>query len=92
MKVLKKGREQNGWSTEQICTGEGNGKGGCGAKLLVEQGDLFHTYRSYYDGSEDTFTTFKCAQCGVKTDIKDVPYHVTSKLVSQRQWEQLRGD
>ena len=38
MKVLEKGP---GWGIECKCTGSGNGGGGCGAKLLVERGDLF---------------------------------------------------
>jgi hypothetical protein len=56
MKILKKGREQKGWTREEICTGVGNGGGGCGAKLLVEQGDLFKTYSHARDETE-TFTT-----------------------------------
>jgi hypothetical protein len=74
MRVLKKGREQKGWATEATCTGKGNGNGGCGALLLVEQGDLFHTYRCARDET-DTFTTFRCCECGVLTDI-DVPSHI----------------
>jgi hypothetical protein len=57
--------------TEQFkCTGKGNEGGGCGAILLVEQGDLYHTYKHCYDGSSETFTTFTCNQCGVETDIE----------------------
>lgn len=70
MKVIKKGRAQKGWSEEFTCTGAGNGKGGCGAKLLVSEGDLYHTYHHCYDGSSDTYTTFSCPCCGVKTDVK----------------------
>jgi len=72
MKVIKKGREQEGWAKKFKCTGEGNGDGGCGAKLLVEEGDLYHTYSPHYDGSTDTYTTFSCSECGVETDV-DVP-------------------
>lgn len=43
MRIIEKGRPQQGWSREEICTGKGNGGGGCGARLLVEQGDLFVT-------------------------------------------------
>jgi hypothetical protein len=71
MKVLKKGREQKGWSTETTCTGSGNGGGGCGALLLVSQGDLYHTYSSHYDGSNETYTTFRCPECKVQTDLPD---------------------
>ncbi len=75
MKVLKKGRPQKGWATEAICTGEGNGKGGCGAKLLVEKGDLYQTSRSDYLGdSTDYYVTFRCPECGVETDLKGTPF------------------
>lgn len=73
MKVLKKGRQQKGWASQQICTGNGNGGGGCGAKLLVEQGDLYKTASGHYDGSTDHFVTFSCSECGVMTDLKNYP-------------------
>jgi hypothetical protein len=73
MKVLKPGRAQKGWAKEYECTGKGNGNGGCGALLLVEQGDLFHTTQCARDET-DYFVTFKCAACGVKTDIADSPF------------------
>lgn len=69
MKVLKPGREQQGWAREEICTGKGNGNGGCGAVLLVEEGDLFQTASHHYDGSSDYYTTFRCSACRVLTDI-----------------------
>lgn len=80
MKVIKKGRPQRGWSQEFKCSGKGNGNGGCGAVLLVEEGDLFQTSSSDYTGDTDYFTTFQCCECGVKTDVKgpDIPY-VTRK-------------
>ncbi len=81
MKVIEPGREQNGWATEATCTGNGNGGGGCGAKLLVEQGDLFKTYRNDRDGTE-TCITFRCCSCGVKTDLPagSVPGNVWSTV------------
>ena len=78
MKILKPGREQKGWSVEVTCTGGGNGGGGCGAVLLVEQADLYKTYRNARDET-DTFITFRCPSCRVETDLKDVPYHVKVK-------------
>lgn len=75
MKVLKPGRKQKGWAKQYVCTGIGNGGGGCGAKLLVEQGDLFQTARHCYDGSSDYYVTFACASCGVLNDIKDSPFN-----------------
>jgi len=71
MKVLEPGRKQNGWAIERRCTGHGNGGGGCNAKLLVEETDLFKTYASVKDET-DTFVTFQCPECGSKTDIDSV--------------------
>jgi hypothetical protein len=72
MKVIKEGRPQKGWATQTSCNGQGNGMGGCGATLLVEQGDLFHTY-SHVCIETTTYTTFKCPCCGVLTDIEVPP-------------------
>jgi hypothetical protein len=71
MKVLKPGREQRGWSKECVCTGDGNGGGGCGATLLVEQSDVYRTHRYDYGGGHDTFNTFTCGACGVATDMPE---------------------
>lgn len=68
MKILKDGRPQKGWATEVICSGNGNGGGGCGALILVEQGDVYLTHQSHC-GETDTFHTFRCASCGVETDL-----------------------
>jgi len=57
MKVLEKGR---GWSLKQVCTGKGNGNGGCGAKLLIERGDIYVTHSYDYGGGHERFFTFKC--------------------------------
>ena len=76
MKILKPGREQRGWSTEAHCTGRGNGNGGCEAFLLVEEGDLFRTTSSHYDGSNETYVTFRCCACGVLSDLENVPSSV----------------
>jgi hypothetical protein len=80
MQVLAKGTVQKGWSTEVTCTGSGNGNGGCGAKLLVEQPDLFITSSSARN-EIDHYVTFKCDECGRFTDIKS-----RSKLLPQREW------
>lgn len=89
MKVLKKGREQTGWSKEYVCTGGGNGDGGCGTKLLVEKDDLFATYGHCRD-EMDSFVTFRCACCGVLTDIKGCPIYA-SELLDGRAWEVAHG-
>ncbi len=71
MKVLKKGRPQKGWSKEYVCTGRGNGGGGCGARLLVSEDDLYHTHHYDYGGGHDVYVTFTCPCCGVETDVND---------------------
>ena len=71
MKVITPGREQKGWAREFACTGKGNGDGGCGAKLLVEEADVFQTHSSHYDGSTDHYRTFRCSLCGCKTDLPE---------------------
>ena len=85
MKVLKKGRKQKGWASEMKCTGRGNGGGGCGALLLVEEEDVFLTHNSCM-GESDYFFTFKCPECWVKTDIPDgtIPAHLSTKLHGKR--------
>lgn len=80
MKIIEKGTGQRGWSKEFRCTGAGNGGGGCGALLLVEQPDLFRTSSSHYDGSHETYTTFECSECHVWTDVDGVPSSVTCGL------------
>ena len=69
MEVVKKGREQRGWSKKFKCTGKGNGGGGCGTILLVSEYDFYETSRICYDGSGDTYNTFCCSECGVETDV-----------------------
>jgi hypothetical protein len=87
MKVIKRGKMQKGWAMEFKCTGDGNGDGGCGATLLVEKGDLYLTHRYYFDGSEDTYTTFTCPCCRVQTDV-DVPITITQ---SHSAWKRKKG-
>lgn len=85
MKVIKKGRAQKGWAKEYACTGSGNGGGGCGAKLLVEEGDLFMTMRNCLHET-DYFVTFECSECGVLTDIDGYPKGARG-LPSYRAWK-----
>jgi len=89
MKVLKPGREQKGWSVEVTCTGKGNGDGGCGAVLLVEEDDIYRTTSSHM-GETDHFETFKCSECGVETDFKVgvVPRKVMDKILKKKKEEQ----
>ena len=89
MRVIKKGRKQTGWAKELACTGAGNDGGGCGAVLLVDSTDLFQTAHHCYDGSSDYYVTFKCAECGVLTDVKDCKIR-PQELPSQREWDKLK--
>lgn len=89
MRVLKTGRPQSGWAKELECTGKGNGGGGCGALLLVEQDDVFRTH-NYCRDDHDVFNTFKCSQCNVLTDIGVVPF--TPQYDSENEWIIAHGD
>lgn len=79
MEVLKKG---SGWSLEETCTGKGNGNGGCGSLLKVEEGDLFFTRSSSYDGSSESYITFQCPVCRKYTDLdkSNVPAQIQKTL------------
>jgi hypothetical protein len=92
MKVIKNGRPQKGWAKEFTCSGKGNGGGGCGAVLLVEEGDLFHTSRTYMDGEVEYWTTFQCAQCGVLTDLPETesPPKIGRNLPDFKSWQKLQ--
>lgn len=79
MQVIAKGRKQMGWARRLLCTGKGNGMGGCGALLLVEEDDLYET--SSHARDETTYyVTFKCCECMVQTDVVGVPGHIKAKL------------
>lgn len=86
MKVLAPGRPQKVWTTETTCTGAGNGNGGCGARLLVGQTDLFTTFSSYMGRFSTSYVTFRCPSCGTNTDLANtdnrsgVPPHVWEGL------------
>lgn len=76
MKVIASGDGRKGWAKEFTCTGAGNGNGGCGARLLVEEGDLFKTHSYDYGGGHDVYVTFRCPECKNLTDVKGVPSSV----------------
>lgn len=71
MQVLKKGREQKGWSKEFICTGKGYYEGGCGAMLLVSAEDVTCMHLSCMGESSGTKFSFECPECGVQTEIEE---------------------
>mgnify|MGYP006865163994 CR=1 FL=1 len=84
MKVIKPGRQQTGWSKKYTCTGKGNGGGGCKAKLLVCEPDLYITFTSCFRESPDRHVTFTCIACGVETDIEEYPH--PHKLPNKSVW------
>ena len=73
MEVLRKGRPQRGNSKKYTCTGAGNGRGGCGAVLLVSEYDMNRTVSTDYGGGTDYYATFCCPECGVETDVSPWP-------------------
>ncbi len=73
MKVLRKGRQQDGGAQEYTC---GNGNSGCGSLLLVGEGDLYCT-SPHHDGSYRA--KFCCSECRTETDV-DVPSHIGIKV------------
>jgi hypothetical protein len=93
MKIIKEGRKQKGWSIEYTCTGHGNGNGGCGAVLLIEQPDLYKTFTHCRDET-DVHVTFTCAGCGVETDLTNTaqpPYSIIGKLPDKKKWLELKA-
>ena len=82
MKILER---KDAWFIEQICTGRGNGGGGCTSRLAVEKEDIYVTANSDWLGDVDYFYTFKCPVCGVETDIKaaDVPSSIQRELLER---------
>jgi hypothetical protein len=86
MKVITPGRQQKGWATETTCTGKGNGGGGCGALLLVDEGDLYKTFTgaNYGGDTPEPVATFKCAACGVLTDLENFPRDKLRELSTKK--------
>ncbi len=91
MKIVKPGRDQQGWAREFKCTGKGNQDGGCGAVLLVERDDIFQTANSCM-GETDYFVTFRCMSCGVLTDIAEgVSPESPRSLPTKNSWFKSHG-
>ena len=89
MKILEVG---SCWSVEQVCTGKGNGNGGCNSKLLVEKDDVYLTSHTDFLGDTDYYYTFKCPVCGVETDIpsKEVPTVIKRELLEGKKRTYIR--
>ena len=82
MKVLEKGI---GWNMEVKCTGFGNGGCGCGARLLVERGDIYLTHSYDYGGGHDIYYTIRCPECSVETYLptSNVPTLIQRELLDR---------
>ena len=82
MKVLKKAHE---WNLKLICTGKGNGDGGCKSLLLVEENDIYATAHVDYAGDIDYYFTVCCPVCGKETDISEerLPYSIRIKKLQE---------
>lgn len=78
MKILEKNKVRFG--IRQICTGQGNGGGGCGSELLVEKQDIYDTFSYDYIGDYERYKTFRCPLCGKETDIKNEVYYKLERL------------
>lgn len=100
MKILEVGKRNNDWQ-EQLrggndnwkCTWKCTGHGGdnsykcCGAKVILNENDLFITGQHFKKGP--TFNvTFTCSQCGVDTDIDNnqVPRETLLLLPVKEKW------
>lgn len=83
MKVLEVGP---GWSVQERCTGKGNGEGGCNSLLEVEKEDIYLTSHTDLTGDTDYYYTFRCAVCGVETDLNEskVPSIIRRRLLERK--------
>lgn len=88
MQVLRKGCGQVGFSMERLCTGKGFEDGGCGALLLVEEGDIFFT-ESHARDETTRYESFQCPECGVRTDFEqgEVPDRIRLNLKHFKDWQ-----
>ena len=64
MKILQKGYLDH-WEIERVCTAYG----GCGARLLVDEEDIYIKYGPDYMGADDYLYTFRCPWCGTENNI-----------------------
>ena len=82
MKVIKPGRPPKEWSMRVLCSGNGNGGGGCNATLEIVENDIYVTRSEHYDGSIDFYFTIKCCECGVESDISEfsIPHKIKDNI------------
>ena len=87
MKILKRGTIPPTWKERVICTGKGNGGGGCGSNLEVHLEDVYQTTSTDYGGGTDSYYTIMCPVCSVETDIKGP----SSAVPMKREWLRKRN-
>ena len=71
--TIRKGRTQTGWAIERYCLGPivQQQATGCGALILVQQGDVTRHNRTDYLGDRDYWCEWKCPECGCINRIPD---------------------
>jgi len=90
VKILEPAVDPNSWSQTCECTGKGNLNNGCGAKLLIEAGDVYTTYQTGRLATK-TYKTFRCCYCGAETDLDDVPDSIGNSTKSSWLMRQQLG-
>lgn len=91
MKIIKKGPTSSAWQQRVTCNGFGNGNTGCKAVLEIQKEDVYKTHRYFYDGSNESYNTIMCPICGSETDLKDIPYIVSSNAPDKNDWQKLKA-
>jgi len=78
MKVLEEGKWKMPWSMEMVCAEKE-----CGAKLLIEEGDVLPTYNSSPARYEVV-----CAVCGSKLFVPPalIPLRVKTAVDKKKKW------
>lgn len=90
MKVIRKGPTSSAWQQTVTCNGFGNGNTGCKATLEVQKEDVYKTHSYFYDGSNESYFTIMCPICGSETDLKDIPYVVSSNAPDKKDWQKMK--
>jgi len=85
MKVIKRIGKQSGWSKLAICTGKGNGWGGCWSILRISRIDLYKTCYMFWGEVDKICTTFCCPNCETETNVW-VPDRINFGLPSRKDW------
>ena len=84
MRIFKQ-ENPNVWKIEAICTGHGNDDKGCGAKLVINENDIFVTAHFGSVCETEFFFSFRCPKCGKLTDVpkKNIPREVRKNAMRE---------